>query len=426
MTTETRYDVAIVGASIAGCTAATLLARRGARVALLERHSDPAAFKTICTHFIQSSALPTIERLGVDGEIYALGGRRTSAEIWTRWGWIRPPAPEPPLPPHGLNVRRKVLDPLLRRAAASSDGVDLLAGLTVDGLVRERGRIAGVEARSRAGERRHIAARLVVGADGRSSSVAELAGIRARVRPNARTGWWAYYRDLPLASGDRAQLWFLEPEVAYAFPTDGGLTLLACMVMKKQLPAFKEDREAGFEGFMRALPDAPPIDGAQRVSKVLGKLDTPNHSRPAAARGVALVGDAALGSDPLYGVGCGFAFQSAEWLADCVADAALGRTDLERALQSYRRRHRAGLLLHHQVISDYSSGRRFNALERVILSAAARDERCAAHADAFATRNLPIRRVASPRALGRAVAVNVRHGLRARRGAPAPVVERPA
>jgi flavin-dependent dehydrogenase len=40
---ETDYDVAVVGASIAGCTAAILFARRGARVALIESHGDPAA-----------------------------------------------------------------------------------------------------------------------------------------------------------------------------------------------------------------------------------------------------------------------------------------------------------------------------------------------------------------------------------------------
>jgi 2-polyprenyl-6-methoxyphenol hydroxylase-like FAD-dependent oxidoreductase len=56
------YDVAMVGASIAGCAAATLFARRGARVALIERRSDPDAYKTLCTHFIQPSAVPTMER----------------------------------------------------------------------------------------------------------------------------------------------------------------------------------------------------------------------------------------------------------------------------------------------------------------------------------------------------------------------------
>ncbi|HTR88725.1 MAG TPA: FAD-dependent oxidoreductase, partial [Solirubrobacteraceae bacterium] len=47
-------DVAVVGASLAGCASAILLARAGARVALVEKSPDPAAFKRICTHYIQS------------------------------------------------------------------------------------------------------------------------------------------------------------------------------------------------------------------------------------------------------------------------------------------------------------------------------------------------------------------------------------
>ena len=64
MPNNPEYDVAIVGASIAGCTAAILFARNDARVALIERDPNPAAYKKICTHFIQPSATPTIERLG--------------------------------------------------------------------------------------------------------------------------------------------------------------------------------------------------------------------------------------------------------------------------------------------------------------------------------------------------------------------------
>ncbi len=53
---EKAYDAAVVGASIAGCTAAILLARDGASVALIGRHNDPDAYKALCTHFIQPSA----------------------------------------------------------------------------------------------------------------------------------------------------------------------------------------------------------------------------------------------------------------------------------------------------------------------------------------------------------------------------------
>ena len=39
-----------------------------------------------------------------------------------------------------------------------------------------------------------------------------MAGVRARVKPHDRFGYFAYYRDLPLASGDRTLLWLLDPE----------------------------------------------------------------------------------------------------------------------------------------------------------------------------------------------------------------------
>src|SRR5215207_3791738 len=90
---DERYDVAVVGASIGGCTAARLFARRGARVALIERRPDPDAHKTVCTHYIQSSATPTIERLGLAPLLDGQGAIHNSIDLWTRHsGWIGAPA----------------------------------------------------------------------------------------------------------------------------------------------------------------------------------------------------------------------------------------------------------------------------------------------------------------------------------------------
>ena len=88
---DTDYDVIIAGASLAGCTTAILLGRAGASVALVERRPDPLAFKRICTHFIQNSAVPTLKRLDLLLPILAAGGLRSSARFWTRWGMIEPP-----------------------------------------------------------------------------------------------------------------------------------------------------------------------------------------------------------------------------------------------------------------------------------------------------------------------------------------------
>ena len=87
-----RYDAVVVGGSLAGCTGAILLARQGARVALVEKQPDPAAFKRVCSHFIQASAVPTIERLGLLEPILAAGGVRPRARAWTRWGIVAAPA----------------------------------------------------------------------------------------------------------------------------------------------------------------------------------------------------------------------------------------------------------------------------------------------------------------------------------------------
>src|SRR5207302_6974910 len=83
------YDVAIVGASTAGCTAARLFALRGARVALIERRPSMDAYKTVCTHYIQSSATPTIEKLGLAPLLDGRGAVHNSIDLWTRdSGWI--------------------------------------------------------------------------------------------------------------------------------------------------------------------------------------------------------------------------------------------------------------------------------------------------------------------------------------------------
>ncbi len=108
--------------------------------------------------------------------------------------------------------------------------------------------------------------------------------------------------------------------------------------------------------------------------------------RPAARPGIAFVGDAALATDPTMGVGCGWAFQSAEWLVDETAAALRGDEELDAALDRYRRVFRRRLGLHHWVIADLSTGRPLRANERIAFRAAARDEWVARKIEPMITR----------------------------------------
>lgn len=411
-TNADTFDVAIVGASLAGCTAATLFARRGLRVALLERQADPDASKRICTHFIQPSATPTIERLGLVPAIEAAGGVRNALDVWSRFGWIRvTPESADHMLPYGYSIRRAKLDPLVRGLAAVESNVELVLGATACGLRFEAGECRGVEIETRDGRRRVIAARLVVAADGRRSKVAEMARVPARIRPNGRVMYYAYYRDLPLPSGTRGQLWFLEPDVAYAYPNDDGITLVAWAFGQERVAEFKRDPEATFARRFAGLDLAPNLRAATRVSPLLGQLDLSNLSRPASARGLAFVGDAAMASDPLWAVGCGWAFQSAEWLVESTADALVARHELTPTLARYRRRHRAELAGHHLMIASYATGRPLLPHERLFLSAAARDPVTALRLAAFGERLIGPAAFVT-RTVGRAVGVVLADRLR--------------
>ena len=405
--TDSPYDVVVVGASLAGCATAIQLGRAGLRVALIEKQPDPNAFKRMCSHFIQASGVPAIERLGLLEPIEAAGGLRPQMHMWTRWGWVEAP---PDRAGRGVNLRREVLDPLVRTTAADTAGVDLMLGWSVKRLLRGEGGFGGVVARNREGAERELRGRLTIGADGRDSKVAELSEVPVKTYPHNRIAYGGYFEGPPPKHSPDSTIWFLDPHWAAAFPTDSDLTFYAAMPTKDRLPEFKRDPEAALVRFVADVPEAPPILESRPVEPVLGKIEMTNRMRKPVAPGLALIGDAALATDPLFGVGCGWAFQSAEWLADAVQPALQGRESLEQGLERYRRRHARELGAHAFLIHDYATGRPMSAIERLMFSAAAQDPKAAELLDRMGTRQARPQQT-MPRLLPRAVAVHARHAL---------------
>jgi 2-polyprenyl-6-methoxyphenol hydroxylase-like FAD-dependent oxidoreductase len=399
------HDAIVVGASLAGCTAATLMARAGARVALVEKHADPAAFKRVCGHFLQPGAVPVLERLGVLDEVLAAGAQRGRPRVWTRYGWSA--APPPDAARETLNLRRAVLDPIVRRTTAATPGVTLLAGHTVTAARAGRDG-ARVTARARTGGEVELRGRLLVGADGRSSKVAELLGVRTRRSRNDRFGYWGYFEGPGLDTGASVHIWFLEPDVGIVTPTDGGLTQYVAFPVAERAAAFKRDPEGELRAFIAALPDAPPIGACTRVGPMVGKLDLTNEWRRAAGDGWALTGDAALAADPVGAIGCGWALQSGEWLADAAGRALAAGRPLGAALRRYRRRHRRELLGHSLLAADGARAGTMSPVQRLLFSAAQDDPVTGDRLELFAARLARPGSLLSPRSLGRAAFVVAR------------------
>ncbi|WP_233859615.1 NAD(P)/FAD-dependent oxidoreductase [Paraburkholderia sp. HD33-4] len=397
--TNDSFDVIVIGAGLAGCTAARLFALQGLRVALVEHHADMASFKQLCTHFIQASATPTLRRLGLDKLIEDAGGVRNGVDIWTRYGWTGDIAPldASGQPVFGYNIQRRTLDPILRQLAADTPGVTTLLGYSLRALARRVNASWGVELAG--ATRRVISAQLIVGADGRNSPLAELAGVKSASSDNCRFGAIRAYRNVSLRRGTCSQMWLRGPETAYVFPNDGGVTVIAYMTTKDKLDDFRGDPSEALERNMATFPDAPDLSDAERLGNALLVKDYPNVWRQPTVGNIALIGDALMSIDPLWGVGCGFAFQTAEWLVDTLVPDLKRHVPIAAALHRYARHVSRELNGHRFLILDFARRHGLNAVEKLTFCAAARDPAASRHLHAFGARLIGPSRFLSPRAL---------------------------
>ena len=137
---------------------------------------------------------------------------RNGVDIWTRYGSTGDVAPldENGDPVFGHNIQRRTLDPILRQLTMNTPGVTTLFGCGVRALVKLDGVVSGVDL---GGSRTCVvSAPLIVGADGRSSPLATLAGVKPTSSENSRFGAIRAYRGVALRRGTCSQMWLRGPE----------------------------------------------------------------------------------------------------------------------------------------------------------------------------------------------------------------------
>ena len=167
-------DVVVVGARAAGASTAMLAARAGLSVLLLDRDRPDA--DTLSTHALMRGGVVQLARWNLLDQIVAAG---TPAIRHTTFHYTGADVTLSIKPSAGVDAlyapRRTLLDPLLVDAARAAGAV-VRHRIAVVGLRRDdRGRVTGVEIRDRDGRIATVHARLVVGADGRRSTIARLA-----------------------------------------------------------------------------------------------------------------------------------------------------------------------------------------------------------------------------------------------------------
>jgi flavin-dependent dehydrogenase len=330
------YDVIVVGARCAGSSLAMLLARRGHRVLVLDRASFPS--DTISTHFIHQVGIARLQRWGLLDALTATGVTPIRHMNFAYNGAMISGFADPI---EGVSQvyapRRTVLDALLV-AAARTAGAEVIEGFTVTGLIWAGGRVAGVTGDDGDGNAREFRAAFVVGADGKNSTVGDLAGAEYhRVVPASCFVYYSYFSGLDWdfhhwTGAGRQQFG--------AWPTNDGQHLVTVMRRLDRLADFRQDVEGSFYGIYDQLrPDlgAELRDRGSRAERFRPMRYPDNYYRRSAGSGWALVGDAGYHKDPFTGWGISDAFTYAEILADKLHAGLAGEQPIDDAARDYEK-----------------------------------------------------------------------------------------
>lgn len=332
---STPFDAIVVGARCGGAPTAMLLARKGYRVLLADKATFPS--DTVSTHLVHPPGVAALRRWGVLDAVVGRGTppiRRYSVDFGP-FGLAGPLRPTDDGVDTAYAPTRVLLDELLVEAAAAA-GAEVREGFTVEGPVVEDGTVVGVRGRDGEGAEVTERARVVIGADGRRSHVAQWVGAEAYAeQPTLTATYYSYWRGVPV---DGFEAFVRERRSFAAFPTNDDLTLVVMGWPRSELAANRHDVEGTF---LRALDQAPElaerVRGGERAARFSGTGDAPGFYRRPFGPGWALVGDAAHHKDPCTAQGISDAFRDAESLAGALDDVWSGRASFDDRLAAHQR-----------------------------------------------------------------------------------------
>jgi flavin-dependent dehydrogenase len=349
------YDAIVVGARCAGSPTAMLLARMGHRVLLVDRAAFPS--DTVSTHVIATPGLAHLKKWGLYERILATNcpeiERRTlDVGDFPLTGAI----PRVDGLPSPVCARRTVLDKILVDAAAEA-GAEVREAVSVQEILIKDDRVAGIRGRDRNGALCSELARIVIGADGKHSCVAQAAAAPFYKEVPPLMCWyysyWAGIQDGPPTSGHYTR----NHRKMLVFPTNDSLTMVLVGWPHGEFPRVRRNIEHEYRVAADMLsPELGEWLGArERVERFFGMADLPNFFRRPYGPGWALVGDAGHHKDPVVAHGISNAFRDAGLIAEAIHAGLCGERPMEDALAEYEtRRNDAAFPWYEQTVRSAS------------------------------------------------------------------------
>lgn len=354
---ENLYDVAIIGGGPAGSTAATLLAKAGRRVIVLERDKFPR-------FHIGESLLPfsmkTFSRLGVDkklrasfvekfgGEIAEASGEK-AAKFYFKDGFGAQTD-------RSYQVARADFDKMMLDHARES-GADVCEETPVEKLD------LGPEGVTLAIPNKTIRARYVIDASGRNSVIGAKFKLRKNYPHLQKLSLFAHFEGLEREPGIDGTItrmvrtldsWF------WVIPLNHDRTSIGIVL---DAALFKTSKLSAEEFFERALSEQPllvnRIGHGRRVSQVYSAADFSYRSEKLVGDRWLLAGDAAGFIDPVFSSGVFLAVFAGEKAADLLHEVLDHPKRARRLLRAYERLVNRAMDVYLRFVESWYSGKEF-------------------------------------------------------------------
>lgn len=306
---DPQYDVAVVGAGLAGSSIAAGLAQRGWDVLLVERDRLPR--HKVCGEFLSPEAQHSLANLHILEDVAALDPvPLRDAEIHT----LRSARLAMPLPAAAWGISRHALDARLA-AAAQRCGAEFRQGTAVTAV---EGSPDGYTLRLRAGQSgEEVRARSVIMACGRHAAPALVAREQAVHKRGWRhcVGLKCHYRGV--AMEPQVELYLLPGGYVGINPIEGDRANVCLLITYEAFQAAGRSLACILEAAAARHPQfASRLRGATAVPEsecAVAPVDTGRHAGPWDAQlGIPYLGDTAAMIPPLAGDGMAMALRSAE------------------------------------------------------------------------------------------------------------------
>ena len=344
------YDAIVVGARVAGSPIAMLLARKGYDVLLLDRATFPS--DTISTHLVHPPGVAALQRWGLLDSVAATGcpAINTYAFDFGPFTLSGAPGADGAV---SYGPRRTVLDKLLLDAAAEA-GAEVREGFSVESMVFDDDQVGGVRGHLKGGKTITEHARVVIGADGRHSLVAQAVHPRQyHEKPPLLAGYYAYWSGLPM--NGRFETYVRPSRGMAAWPTNDDLTVVIAGWPYAEFEANKKDIEGNLAKTYDLAPSfAERLQAGTRETRFVGAAVS-NFFRKPFGPGWALVGDAGYNKDFITAQGIDDAFRDAELCATALDETFTGAGSFDAAMADYQTRRDAQVLAMYEFTTELAT-----------------------------------------------------------------------